>query len=80
MTDGVADDLYPLKDRLCDLIEGEIVGKGYMVDKKEKPLKGIRHYLKNDRNDGRKLIEWLKYDKFGSPYDDRTLMVALQNN
>ena len=80
MTDGVSDDLYPLRDRLYGLVDGDVVGKGYMTDVKEKPLKGIRHYLKYDKNDARKLSEWLKYNKIGSTYDDRTLIVAINNN
>ena len=80
MTDGVSDDLYPLQDRLCGLVDGDVVGKGYMTDVKVKPLKGIRHYLKYDKNDARKLSEWLQYNKTGSTYDDRTLIVALNNN
>lgn len=79
MTDGVSDDLYPLHDRLCGLVDGEIVGKGYMTDTKEKPLQGIRHYLKYDKNDAKKLSDWLKYNKVGSTYDDRTLIVAFNN-
>jgi len=80
MTDGVSDDLYPLNDRLSGLLEGNVVGKGYMTDTKANTLKGINFYLKHSKNDSKVLCDWLKYNKTGSPYDDRTLIVALRNS
>lgn len=77
MTDGVADDLYPLKDRLPDLLDGDPVGKGYMVLAKNQPLKGIRRYFSQETSDEIALLSWLNYDKYGSSYDDRTLVLAL---
>lgn len=77
MTDGVADDLYPLKDRLPALLDGDPVGKGYMVLTENQPLKGIQRYFSQDYPDEIALLSWLKYDKYGSSYDDRTLVLAL---
>jgi hypothetical protein len=77
MTDGIADDLYPLKERLPDLLDGETVGKGYMTLNESQPLKGILHYISEDTPDERALLSWLKYDKYGSSYDDRTIVLAL---
>jgi serine/threonine protein phosphatase PrpC len=79
MTDGVSDDLYPLGNRLNDLIEGKVVGKGYMIEKENQLLQGIKYIVKNDNMDAKRLVEWLKYEKIGSTYDDRTLVVALKN-
>lgn len=79
MTDGVADDFFPLKARLRNLLNGDPIGDRKMLRPDGAPLKGILHYVSCAAPDpSSALLDWLQYDKLGS-FDDRTMVLLLSS-
>ena len=77
-TDGIADDLFPLKKKLPGLLHGDPVCNGYMYDAEGNSMKGLLYYLSDPEKIEESLLAWLNYDKLGSSYDDRTIILALK--
>ncbi len=72
LTDGVADDFFPEKQRLIELFKGDPV-----LDCKTPEGTAVRGVLLGsvgDPRDGQALADWLRYEKRGSS-DDRTLVL-----
>jgi hypothetical protein len=76
MTDGVADDFFPEKQRLVELFEGAPIRD--LRTPEGQPLRGVLHGITADPRDGAALAGWLQYQKRGSS-DDRTLVLLYRH-
>ena len=76
MCDGVSDDFFPEEKRLVELFVGNPISE--LRTRDDQPAYGLMHSVLKKPDDGRSLLEWLKYEKRQSS-DDRTLVVMYRN-
>jgi hypothetical protein len=72
MSDGVSDDFFPEKKRLVELFDAAVIRD--LADPRGGAVAGVLRGPARDPQEGRALIEWLRYEKRGSS-DDRTLVL-----
>ncbi|MBI1832570.1 MAG: protein phosphatase 2C domain-containing protein [Planctomycetes bacterium] len=82
MCDGVSDDFFPEEKRLHELFIGAPIQELKMkIGDKVEPAWGIMHKergILRDPQDGKALVDWLRYEKRGSS-DDRTLVLLYRS-
>lgn len=79
MCDGVSDDFFPEDKRLNELFIGNPISE--LKTKKGESVYGVMHKdhgLIKDPQDGKALLDWLRYEKRGSS-DDRTLVLMYRS-
>jgi len=72
MCDGVSDDFFPEEKNLVKLFNGDPIEELQTTD--GGAVRGIMYSVAPNPQDGKTLLEWLKYEKKGSS-DDRTLVL-----
>ena len=76
MSDGVADDFFPLEKRLAELLAGNSIGQ--LRAKDGGPVNGVLREILRNPQDSKALQSWLGYAAKGSR-DDRTLVLLYRH-
>jgi hypothetical protein len=77
MCDGVSDDFFPEDKRLIELFIGNPIRD--LKTKAGEPVFGVLRTVLKAPDDGKALLEWLRYEKKQSS-DDRTLLLMYRSD